>query len=65
MTKLFGKALALLAVAVLIFPANAWAERKPVGKIIAIIGSAEYLPGGEEPVADAQPGQVVPVSLTP
>lgn len=50
----------------LIFPAiNAWADKKPVGKIIAIIGSAEFLPGGEEPVADAQSGKVVPVSLTP
>ena len=44
MTKLFGKGLALLAVTFLIFPASAWAEKKPVGKIIAIIGSAEYLP---------------------
>ncbi len=65
MTKLFGKALVLLAVAVLILPANAWAEKKPVGEIIAIIGSAEYFPGGEDPVANAQPGQVVPVSFTP
>ncbi len=65
MTKLFGKALALLAIAVLILPANVWAEKKPVGKIIAIIGSAEYLPSGEESVANAQLGQVVPVSLTP
>ncbi len=65
MIKLLGKGLALLAVVILILPANAWAEKKPVGKIIAIIGSAEYLPGGEESVANAQPGQVVPVSLTP
>jgi hypothetical protein len=65
MTKLFGKALALLAIVVLILPASAWAEKKPVGKIIAIIGSAEYLPGGEDSVANAQPGQVVPVSLAP
>ncbi len=65
MTNLLGKALALLAVAVLILPAYAWAEKKPVGKIIAIIGSAEYLPGGEDLVAEAQHGRVVPVSLTP
>ena len=66
MTQLFGKSMVLLAlVAFLVFPANAWAEKKPVGRIIAIIGSAEYLPGGEEPVAKAKPGQVVPVSLTP
>ena len=65
MTKLFVGVLAALVAATLILPASAWAEKKPVGKIIAIIGSAEYLPGGEEPVADARPGQVVPVSLTP
>ena len=65
MIQFFGKGLALLAVAFLVFPVSVWAEKKPVGRIIAIIGSAEYLPGGEEPVADAQPGQVVPVSLTP
>jgi hypothetical protein len=65
MTKLFGKVLTLLAVAVMILPAKAWAAKKQVGRIIAISGSAEYLPNGEEPVADAQPGQVVPVSLTP
>lgn len=65
MTKLFGKGLALLAVMFLIFPASAWAEKKPVGRIIAIIGSAEYLPSGAEPVADAQSGEAVPVSLTP
>jgi FecR protein len=65
MTQLFGKGLVLLIVVVLILPANVWADKKPVGRIIAIIGSAEYLPAGEEPVADAQLGQVVPVSLTP
>jgi FecR protein len=65
MTQLFGKGLVLLVVAVLILPGNVWADKKPVGRIIAIIGNAEYLPAGEEPVADAQPGQVVPVSLTP
>ena len=65
MTQLFGKGLVLLIVAVLILPANVWADKKPVGRIIAIIGNAEYLPAGEESVADAQSGQVVPVSLTP
>lgn len=65
MTQFSGKGLALLALVFLILPANAWAEKKPVGRIIAIIGSAEYLPGGEQPVADARPGEVVPVSLTP
>jgi len=65
MTRFFGKGLALLAVAFLVFPANVWADKKPVGRIIAIIGSAEYMPGSGESVADAQPGKVVPVSLTP
>ena len=65
MMKLFGKGWLLVAVALLVVPANAWAEKKPVGHIIAIIGSAEYLPGEGELVAEAQPGQVVPVSLTP
>ena len=65
MTQFIGRGMALLAVAFLIFPASAWAEKKPVGRIIAIIGSAEYFPGGEEPVASAEPGEVVPVSLTP
>ncbi len=65
MMKLFGKGWLLVAVAFLVVPANAWAEKKPVGHIIAIIGSAEYLPGEGELVAEAQPGQVVPVSLTP
>ena len=65
MTQFFGKGLALLAVAFLLYPANVWAEKRPVGRIIAIIGSAEYFSGGEEPVADARPGDVVPVSLTP
>ena len=65
MTQFFGKGLALLALVFLILPANAWGEKKPVGRIIAIIGSAEYLPGGEQPVADARPGEVVPVALTP
>ncbi|MDH5763575.1 MAG: FecR family protein [Nitrospinota bacterium] len=65
MTKLLAKGLVLLAVVFLLFPAGVWAEKQPVGKIIAIIGSAEYLPGGEDSVAGGQPGQVVPVSLTP
>ncbi len=65
MTHFFGRGLALLAVVFLVFPANAWAEKKPVGRIIAIIGNAEYTPGGEESVASARPGEVVPVSLTP
>ncbi len=65
MMKLFGRGWVLVAVALLVVPASAWAEKNPVGRIIVIIGSAEYLPGEGEPVAEAQPGQVVPVSLTP
>ena len=54
MMKLIGKTLALLAVVVLILPANVWAEKKPVGRIIAIIGSAEYLPGDEVEIIAGQ-----------
>ena len=65
MTRLVGKGLALLAVALLFYPASVWAEKKPVGRIIAIIGNAEYLPGDEIPVADVRSGDVIPVSLAP
>ena len=65
MTHFFGRGLALLAVIFLVFPVNAWAEKKPVGRIIAIIGNAEYVSGNEESVASARPGEVVPVSLAP
>lgn len=65
MMKLFGKGWVLVVAAFLVLPANAWAEQEPVGRIIALIGSAEFYSGGEDPVAQAQPGQVVPVSLTP
>ena len=57
MIKLFGRGWILVAVALLVVPASAWAEKNPVGRIIAIIGSAEYLPGEGELVAEAQPGQ--------
>lgn len=46
-----------------IFSGQAWADEKPVGKVIAIIGSAEYLPGGSEPVAQVGSGQIRPVSI--
>lgn len=50
-------------VCILIFSGQALAGEKPVGKVIAIIGSAEYLPGGSEPLARIGSGQVRPVSI--
>ena len=64
MTKRLGKWLVLVALVLTIFPAQAWAERKPVGRVIAIIGSAEFHPGHGDQVA-ARPGEAVPVSFTP
>ena len=39
------------------------AEEQPVGKVIAIIGSANYLSGENVPVAENQAGQIRKVSL--
>ena len=59
------RAWVLAAIGMMVFPSFIWAGEKPVGRIIAIIGNAEYHPGAEDRVAQAKPGQVVPVSLTP
>lgn len=65
MEKRMARWLVLAVLAAMLVPGQAWAERKPVGRIIAIIGSAEYLPGEEESVAQAGAGEVKRVSLTP
>ena len=50
--------------AVLLVPSGqSVAAENPVGKIIGITGTIEYLPAGSEPVAEAKPGEVQRVSF--
>ena len=57
---------ALLLVVFIIPSGSAFAEEKPVGKIIGIIGMVEYrVASGPEPVADSKAGSVKPVAFTP
>jgi len=44
-------------------PYLVWAGEKPIGKVIAIIGTVEYQRGPAEPVARSGEGEVLPVSL--
>lgn len=48
----------------LIWPIQALAqEENPVGKVIGILGTVEFKPGGAEAVAEAKPGEVKPASF--
>tara|TARA_Y100000294_G_C8551047_1_gene335294 strand:- start:550 stop:1917 length:1368 start_codon:yes stop_codon:yes gene_type:complete len=56
----------LLTVFCLLFPSLSVAEEKPIGKIIAIIGTVEFLPAGlEESAAKGPDGKIKPVSIPP
>jgi len=65
MAKRCGGWLTFAVLVWMLVPAQSWAEQEPVGRIIAIIGSAEYLPGIGDQVAEAGPGSVKPVAFTP
>ena len=45
----------------LAIPGQTFAQQEPIGKVVHIVGTAEYLVG--EPVAQAKPGEVIPASL--
>jgi hypothetical protein len=47
----------------LLFSGVAFAEEKPIGKVIGISGTVEFLSGTQIPVAQAQPGKVRPVAF--
>jgi len=47
----------------LVLPGQIFAAENPVGKIIGLIGTIEYLPAGSEPVAEAKPGEIQKVSF--
>ncbi len=57
-------ALVILQCAVLLVPSGqTFAAENPVGKIIGVTGTIEYLSAGSEPVAQAKPGEVQRVSF--
>ena len=59
-------AMFLYFVVFLLTSVSAFAEEKPVGKIISIIGMVEYRSAsGSEEVADSKAGKVKPVAFTP
>ena len=54
----------ILQCVVLLVPSGqTFAAENPVGKIIGVTGTIEYLPAGSEPVAEAKPGDVQRVSF--
>lgn len=64
MKNLLTTTLFILHCAVLLAPSGqAFAAGSPVGKIIGVTGTIEYLSSGSEPVAKAKPGEVQRVSF--
>jgi hypothetical protein len=49
----------------LVSPILSFSQDKPIGKIIGVIGTVEYLSGSYESVAEVKPGDVKQVSLEP
>jgi FecR protein len=51
--------------ALFLFPGMAFAQEKPVGKVIGISGMIEYFSGTSTPIAEAKPGEVRSASFEP
>lgn len=47
----------------LLFSGMTFAEEKPIGKVIGVSGTVEFLSGTQIPVAEAKPGEVRPVAF--